>query len=255
MSEDWYYFQNGSQVGPVSESVVREMLQSGRLRWDDLVWHDGLPDWLSAEQIPNLASSRVLRGPGPAPAPFAPPPAPAAAPVPAYAAPIPAVPAQPLSTIRPLSPSAPAAPMFADVSVATVAILGKTRPWVRLLGILALIGCVLMVLSGLAGLVMGIMTGGGGLTGVGIGGAAALVAYVIAAAFIFPLGLFLNRFAKGIRAVQASRRTEDLERALMAQKSYWKYIGILTLVGIALSILASVGMLIFGLSGYLTRSY
>lgn len=256
MSEDWYYFQNGSQVGPVSESVVREMLQSGRLRWDDLVWHDGLPDWLAAEQIPTLAASRVLPGPAaaPAPPPFAAPPAPAAAPIPAYAAPIPTVPAQPLSAIRPLSPSAPAAPMFADVSEATVAILGKTRPWVRLLGILAIIGCVLMVLFGVAGLVMGILTGGGGLTGVGIG-AAALLAYLLAAAFILPVGLYLNRFAKAIRGVQASRRTEDLERALLAQKSYWKYIGILTLVGIALSILASVGMLIFGLSGYLTRSY
>jgi len=255
MSEDWYYYQNGSQAGPVDESVVREMLQSGRLRWDDLVWHDGLPDWLAAEQIPNLASARVLPVPAAAPAP--PPFSSAAAavpPPPAFPPQYAAVPAQPLSAMRPLSPSAPAAPMFADVSEGTVVALGKTRPWVRFLGIMALIGCVLMVLFGLAGLAMGIMTGGGGLTGVGIG-AAALLAYLLAAAFILPVGLYLNRFAKAIRGVQASRRAEDLERALLAQKSYWKYVGILTLVGIALSILASVGMLIFGLSGYLTSSY
>jgi len=257
MSEEWYYFQNGGQVGPVSESVVREMLQSGRLRWDDLVWHEGLPDWLAAEQVPNLASSRVLATPVAASAPplFGAPAAAVATAPPTFQPPVAAIPVQPLSAMRPLSPSAPAAPMFGGgVSAATVAILAKTRPWVRLLGILAIIGCVLMVLFGLAGLVMGIVTGGGGLTGVGIG-AAALFIYLLVAAFILPMGLFLNRYAKGIRALQLSGQAEDLERALLAQKSYWKYLGVLTLVGLVLSVLGTVGMLIFGLSGYLTSSF
>ncbi|MFB3903390.1 MAG: DUF4339 domain-containing protein [Acidobacteriota bacterium] len=255
MSEDWYYFQSGSQVGPVGESIIREMLQSGRLGWDDLVWHDGLPDWVPAGQIPNLALLRVQSGPV-VPAPPLGPLPPAAAPTapPAFQPPVAGVPAQPLSAMRPLSPSAPAAPAFADVSEATLGILRKTRPWVRLLGILAIIGCVLMILSGLAGLAMGIMTSGGGLAGMGVG-AAALLVYVIGAAFIFPIGLFLNRFARSIGALQSSRRSEDLERALLAQKSYWKYVGILSLVGIVLSVLATLGMLIFGLSGYLASSY
>ncbi len=256
MSEDWYYFQNGNQAGPVDESVVREMLQSGRLRWDDLVWHDGLPDWLPAAQIPALASSRVVPVPAApsAPPPFGPAPAAVVTAPPAFPPPAAAVPVQPLSAIRPLSPSAPAAPMFGGVSEGTVAILARTRPWVRLLGVMALIGCVLMVLFGLAGLVMGIVSGGGGLAGVGIG-AAALAAYLIGAGFILPVALFLNRYAKGIRALQSSGRAEDLERALLAQKSYWKYIGILTLVGIVLSILGTIAMLIFGLSGYLASSF
>ncbi len=255
MSEDWYYFQNGSQVGPVSELVVREMLQSGRLRWDDLVWHDGLSGWLSAEEIPDLASFRVL----PTPVASAPPLSPPVAPVvtnfpPPFPAQVAGVPDQPLSAIRPLTPSAPAAPMLPEVSEGTAAILGKTRPWVRFLGILAFVGCVLMFVFGFLGLIFGIMGGGGGLTGVGIG-VAALVAYLLGVALILPLGLFLNRFAKGIRAVQASRSSQDLERALLAQKSYWKYVGILTVVGILLSVLAGVAALIFGLSSYLTSSY
>ncbi|RPI23290.1 MAG: DUF4339 domain-containing protein [Acidobacteria bacterium] len=256
MSEEWYYFQNGSQVGPVSESVVREMLQSGRLRWDDLVWHDGLPDWLAAEQVPDLASARALTPPVAASAPplFTAPAAAVTTAPPTFQPPVAAIPVQTLSTLRSFSPSTPAAPMFGSVSEGTVAILAKTRPWVRLLAILAMIGCVLMVLFGLAGLVMGIVTGGGGLTGAGIG-AAALLAYLVAAAFILPMGLFLNRYAKGIRALQLSGQAEDLERALLAQKSYWKYLGVLTLVGIVLSILATVAMLILGLSGYLTSSY
>lgn len=262
MSQDWYYCQNGGQFGPVSEAVVREMLQSGRLGWDELVWHDGLPDWVSAEEIPVLASSRVRATPGPAfvspvpaPPPLAPPPPAsvmtAAAAYPAQAA---AIATQPLSAIRPLSPSAPAAPMFGQVSESAIAILATTRPWVRLLGILAFIGCVLMLLFGLGGLVMGIIGGGGGLAGVGIGLVAMLV-YLVAAGFILPVALFLNRYAKAVRPLQASRRSEDLERALLAQKSFWKYVGILTLVGIAISLLATVGTLIFGLSGYLTSSF
>jgi len=251
MNEDWYCFHDGNQAGPVSETVIRQMLQSGRLRWDDLVWRDGMADWVKAEQVSELASSRVA--PVPAPAPIPPP----------FTAAVPAAAAMPQSLPRPVIAAAPALspiPSLSNLSVpipgtvpeGALAILTKTRPWVRFISILVFIGCGLMLLSGLAAMVMSLTTVGGGFTGIGVG-VAVLVAYAFGACLMLPMGMFLSRYAKAIRAVQGSRRIEDLEAALGAQKSYWKYLGILTVVGLSLSILGVVAGLIFGLAAFFTN--
>src|SRR5262245_4151860 len=41
----WYYVENGQQAGPVEESQLAELVQSGRLRGDTLVWHEGMAAW------------------------------------------------------------------------------------------------------------------------------------------------------------------------------------------------------------------
>ncbi len=61
----WWYRKNDSQVGPVEEKVLQQYLTSGMLSPDDFVWADGMPQWLPARQVPELASpqtSRPLQG-------------------------------------------------------------------------------------------------------------------------------------------------------------------------------------------------
>lgn len=41
----WYYVENGQQAGPVEESQLAELVQSGKLRGDTLVWHEGMAAW------------------------------------------------------------------------------------------------------------------------------------------------------------------------------------------------------------------
>src|SRR5688572_31311244 len=41
----WYYVENGQQAGPVEEAQLAELIQSGRLRADTLVWHEGMAAW------------------------------------------------------------------------------------------------------------------------------------------------------------------------------------------------------------------
>lgn len=52
----WYYVENGQQAGPVEESQLTELVQSGKLRGDTLVWHEGMTAWqvFSAVKSPEI---------------------------------------------------------------------------------------------------------------------------------------------------------------------------------------------------------
>lgn len=51
MQTDYYIIINDRQAGPFS----REALRSQNLRPDSLVWRTGLPDWIKASELPELA--------------------------------------------------------------------------------------------------------------------------------------------------------------------------------------------------------
>jgi len=65
---DWYYSENGQQKGPVSESDLRALVQRGTVRDSDLVWREGLGDWIPVSQATELAESPSPQGAVPAPA-------------------------------------------------------------------------------------------------------------------------------------------------------------------------------------------
>lgn len=45
---NWYYEQSGVSIGPVDESALSGLVDSGALQGDSLVWHPGLDDWTTA---------------------------------------------------------------------------------------------------------------------------------------------------------------------------------------------------------------
>ena len=47
--------ENGQSVGPMTAGQMVEMASAGRLRPDTLVWMAGMPDWVAAAQLPQLA--------------------------------------------------------------------------------------------------------------------------------------------------------------------------------------------------------
>ena len=67
MSADaWYYASGSQQIGPVTTDVLRQLIGSGQVRADDLVWSDGMANWAAAGSMGAL--SDVLRiAPAPAP--------------------------------------------------------------------------------------------------------------------------------------------------------------------------------------------
>jgi uncharacterized RDD family membrane protein YckC len=47
---NWHYAENGQQLGPVTEEQLVQLFHSGRVTADTLVWHEGLPDWVTYHQ-------------------------------------------------------------------------------------------------------------------------------------------------------------------------------------------------------------
>jgi hypothetical protein len=50
----WFYNVAGERHGPVTIMELRGLLMSGKLRSDEFVWKNGMPDWLPIENVPEL---------------------------------------------------------------------------------------------------------------------------------------------------------------------------------------------------------
>ena len=51
----WYYSENNQQLGPISEEDLKQKARSGGLKPATLVWKDGMSDWTSIAELPELA--------------------------------------------------------------------------------------------------------------------------------------------------------------------------------------------------------
>lgn len=130
-----------------------------------------------------------------------------------------------------------------DVSHRVVELLLATRPWVRLMGILLFITTALMVLGSLFV----------GLSGLGVAagvGMAAAYLFIGVSFYLIP-GIYLLRYASRISDLEMSPRMLQLENAVEAQKTFWKYLGILALIVIALYMVILVMAFIAGVTGML----
>jgi hypothetical protein len=117
---------------------------------------------------------------------------------------------------------------------AVVRALQRTQPWARFMGIVGFVVVGLMMLIGL----------GTGAAGIATGNAEAVVLLVIypliALLYIFP-SLYLVRYANRIRDFVTHGQQSELQAALDAQRSFWKFIGIVTLVSLVATVLIFLG--------------
>ena len=44
----WYYSRNGQAIGPLEEPQVLALAASGKIRREDMVWREGMPEWIDA---------------------------------------------------------------------------------------------------------------------------------------------------------------------------------------------------------------
>ena len=74
MSEQWFYTSSGARQGPVTHEELRQQAATGRLRANDLVWCEGMPQWVSAQSVegllPALPESHVATATLPTPTPL-----------------------------------------------------------------------------------------------------------------------------------------------------------------------------------------
>jgi hypothetical protein len=118
--------------------------------------------------------------------------------------------------------------------------LRATRPWARLCSIVGFVMAAFQVVGGIVGLIGGLAGGAAG-AGVSLG-----VFYLLFAFLTFFPSLFLFKYASSIRSAERSMEIEDVRLALMSQKSFWRFMGILTLVYL---VILAVGLLALVVGG------
>lgn len=152
------------------------------------------------------------------------------------------------------SGSPPGGDSYGPVTPPMVEALNETRPWVLFVAVLAFIGAGFMVLAacGMAGIglfAQGLMGEMGGVGG--IGGLAVMlmygVIYLLAAVLYVAMGYYLYKYATAIQAFADTRETVAMEQALGHQRSFWRMVGIVTIVYLCLIVLGLLAALIIGL--------
>jgi TM2 domain-containing membrane protein YozV len=61
MSANWYYSKNNEREGPVTPAKLKKLASEGWLTPDDLVWKEGMPNWLPARKVRGLFESRLVQ--------------------------------------------------------------------------------------------------------------------------------------------------------------------------------------------------
>ena len=127
--------------------------------------------------------------------------------------------------------------------------LNQTRPWAWFMSIVIFISSGLMFLGGIVMFFVGLMGGGGMLPGMPAPTVINMVTvglvYFLLAGFYIPPGIFLARYAGSIRFLEVNRSAKTLEDALKHQKSFWRYVGIMTIIGLIVTAL----FLVIGILG------
>lgn len=59
VNPEWFYSDGDQRMGPVTIEQLREFASSGTLKRADLVWKDGMPDWVEARTIADLFPSKL----------------------------------------------------------------------------------------------------------------------------------------------------------------------------------------------------
>jgi hypothetical protein len=179
-------------------SAIRDLIAAGSVAQSTLVFGPGLSQWMPAAQVPALAAGGVVATADPA----------------ALGA-----------SMLPYRGVETSTHGLSDVAIRA---LQQTKPWVRFIGIMTFIGAGFMVLGGIGMLIAGAFAARGGPSSV-IPVWLGAVYIVMAFVYIIP-GILLNRYASGIANLMRSQRMSDVEHALTAQKSFWRFSGIALIV-------------------------
>ena len=128
-------------------------------------------------------------------------------------------------------------PPALSVSPESIRLLAATKPWVRFLSVLFFVVIGLCMLGVLIFLTLGSLDAG---SGPALGGLELVIVVVLLiAVYLYP-AITLFRYASAIRLLVETRQVGALEQALARQKSFWKFVGIFTVVVLCFYVLAGI---------------
>lgn len=154
--------------------------------------------------------------------------------------------------MNPYSPSStahygsPTGSLSSSAIHAVVDQLVKTKPWVRFMSVLILVGAGFLLLSAFAMVVVGVTAGNnarpGPLSAAGGLGLGALY-FILAVIYIFP-GVKLWKYASRIADLARSHGERDLVAALAEQRMFWRFVGMTVVAMMILYFLAFIVMIV-----------
>lgn len=155
--------------------------------------------------------------------------------------------ASPAVNVSPVSRSHEAA-----ITEGVIRQLAGTKPWVRFISVLIFIGVGFMILAALimllAGGMMAQASQSNPLLAGGMRAVIAVIYLVLAFLYIYP-GIKLWKYASRIGNLMQVASTANLEAALMEQRKFWKFLGVIMLIILILYALAFVGLILVSVTG------
>ena len=231
---EWYMqTEDGESYGPISKSELDEWVGDGRIDSTCQVLQEGWDQWKWAEEVfPELAESAKAAGEAGEKNPFAG--------IAASAGTSESV--NPYAAPEAVSDQEAGEAAAGAITAATRRALAETRPWVLFISILMFIGVGFMLL-GAVFVLIGSLIGGMGFLGV-----ISLVYVLFAAVYVVP-AYYLFKYGQRIGDFLRQNGDRQLEAAIVAQKSFWKFVGILTAVCLGLYVVMIVVVLMAGTLG------
>ncbi len=151
------------------------------------------------------------------------------------------------------SPSYDDSSAFADdkqsttVSFQTLEMLRQTRPWVLFLSILGFISAGLMILGGGCMSIVGLASVVDGPSPMGASSVGLAAMYAVIGLLYLVPSIHLYRYGARIGMLLQFPGQQYLEQALESQKSFWKFVGIMTAIILVLYAVLFVAMF-FGMA-------
>src|SRR5262249_41111059 len=68
MASQWYYTKDGEKAGPVASVELKRLARSGLPKPTDLIWKEGMADWVPANKAQNLFPEEGIVAQAPMPA-------------------------------------------------------------------------------------------------------------------------------------------------------------------------------------------
>lgn len=204
-SQAWYYVSQGTQQGPVERAQLEAMFASGQLAPTTHVWTEGMGQWAPARTISGLVPETK----------------PAAEPV--------RTSASSAAYVR----EARDATGDTVLSPGVVSALVGSYAWVMFIAIMIYLYAAVGVVAALMSIILGAKANNPILISYGLISLVSAVVYGVG-------GLMLNIYCNRMSKVQVQRDEASLETALLALKTFWVYIGILLIIGLAFGILVGI---------------
>lgn len=122
----------------------------------------------------------------------------------------------------------------------TALMLRRTKPWVRFMSICSFILAALCVIATFGMSWAGEFPNQGSIPVLGL----IIAFYLVFATFCACAGAYLWQYANRIQKFLVYQTVEMLDPALASQKSFWKLVGISTLIFVVVYVVAIVGMVV-----------